>query len=162
LEGEIHQGTPSKRKLFGKSIQHHERQLLQEVGTKATGPRRIFAKTLTHMKNAAEEEAYRAVNMIADKSVRLQVCLFDAKIEATTWSIADTDHIANHLETEIDSITSKAPSQFTKEFCIGLVKFAAWSQAIGIQELQQTIEQHVIHFGYSKLHLVSHLSEPLK
>jgi len=44
LEREIHQMTPGKPKLFNKLFQHHKRQLLQEFGTKATGPRRILAK----------------------------------------------------------------------------------------------------------------------
>jgi hypothetical protein len=43
LEHEIHQVTPAKRKHFNKLFQHHERQLLHEVETKATGPRSIFA-----------------------------------------------------------------------------------------------------------------------
>jgi len=66
LECEIHQFTPAKRKLFDKFFQHHERQLLQEVGTKATGPRSIFAKELALRKAAAEDEAYGAANMTAD------------------------------------------------------------------------------------------------
>jgi hypothetical protein len=57
LERKIHQVTPAKRKLFNKLFQHHERQLLQEAGTKASGPRNIFAKKLAQMKTAAEEEA---------------------------------------------------------------------------------------------------------
>jgi len=69
LEREIHQMTPVRRKLFNKLFQHHKRQLLQEVGTKATGPRSIFAKTVAQIKTAAEEEVYRAVNMTADKRV---------------------------------------------------------------------------------------------
>ena len=38
LEHEIHQVTPTECKLFDKLFQHYERQLLQEVGTKATSP----------------------------------------------------------------------------------------------------------------------------
>jgi len=44
LEPEIHQVTPAKHKLFNKLFQHHKRRQLQEVGTKATGPRSIFTK----------------------------------------------------------------------------------------------------------------------
>jgi len=40
---------------------------LQEVGTKATGPSTKFAKNLALMKAAAEDEAYGAANMTADK-----------------------------------------------------------------------------------------------
>jgi len=67
LEREIHQMTPAKPKLFDKLFQRHERQLLLEVGTKATGPRSKFAKDLALMKAAAEDEAYGAANITADK-----------------------------------------------------------------------------------------------
>jgi hypothetical protein len=70
LEHEIHLVTPSKRKLFDKLLQHHEQQLLQEVGTMATGRRSILAKKLVQMNTAAEEETYSAVNMTADKCVQ--------------------------------------------------------------------------------------------
>jgi len=40
---EIHQVTPAKCKIFDKVFQHHERQLLQDVGTRATGSRSKFA-----------------------------------------------------------------------------------------------------------------------
>ena len=66
LEREIHQVTPAKRKLFDKLFQHHEIQLLQEVGTKGTGPRSIFTKQLALMITAAEDKVYRAANMTAD------------------------------------------------------------------------------------------------
>jgi len=52
LEREIHQVTPVKRKLFDKLFQYHEQQLLQEVRTKATSHRCIFAKELTLRKAA--------------------------------------------------------------------------------------------------------------
>jgi len=162
LERVIHQVTPAKRKLFDKLFQHHERQLLQEVGTKASGPRSIFAKKLAEMKTAAEEEAYGAVNMTADKRVQFQVCLSDGEIEATTWSIADTDRVVNQLEREIYGITLNDNMRFRKEFSIRWVEFEAWWQAIGVQELQKTIEQRVIHFGYRKMHLVSHISELIR
>jgi hypothetical protein len=121
---------------------------LQEVGTKAIGPRSIFAKKLAQMKTAAEEEANGAVMMTADKRVQFQVSLSDAEIEATTWSIAEEDRVVNQLETEIYGITSKGQMRFTKEFSIRLVEFEAWWQAICVQELRKTIEQCVIHFGY--------------
>jgi len=153
--------TPAKHKLFDKLFQHHERQLLQVVGTKATSPRNIFTKTLAQMKTAAEEEAYGAVNKTANKPVQFQVCLSDASIEATTRSIADTDLVVNQLETEIYGITWKDHMQMTKEFSICLVEFEAWWQAIGVDELRKTIEQRVIHFGYSKMHHVGQISESI-
>jgi len=161
LEREIHQLTPAKRKLFDKLFQHHERQLFQVVRTRATGPRSIFAKKLAQMKTASEEEAYWAVNMITDKHVQFQVCLSNAEIEATTWSIANTDRVMNQLKREIYSITSKDRMWFTKEFSIHSVQFEAWWQKIGVQELRKTIEQRVIHFGYLKMHFVSHISESI-
>jgi len=101
LEHTIHQVTPAEHKLFDKLFQHHEQQPLLDVGTKATSPRSIFTKKLAQMKTAAEEEAYGAVNMTANKCVQFQVCLSDADIEPTTWSIADMDCIVNQLKREI-------------------------------------------------------------
>jgi len=106
--------TPVKLKLINKLFQHHEQQLSQEVRTKATGPRYTFAKKLTQMKTAAEEEVYGVANMTADKRVEFQVCLFSAETEATTWSIADMDYIANQLEREIYGITSNEQMQVKK------------------------------------------------
>ena len=71
---------------------------MQNVGTTATSPTSTFAKKLAHMKTGAEAEVFGAANMTADKGVEFQVCQFDAKTDATTWSIADTDSIANWLE----------------------------------------------------------------
>ena len=66
LEREIHQLTPAKLKLFNKLFHLHERQLLNAGGTKANGPRRIFAKELAIRKAATEDKAYRATNIIAE------------------------------------------------------------------------------------------------
>jgi hypothetical protein len=52
LERDLHQVTPATRKLFDKVLQHHARQVLQEVGTMATGPSSTFAKQLGLMKTA--------------------------------------------------------------------------------------------------------------
>jgi len=114
------------------------------------------------MKTTAEEEAYGAVNMTADKRVQFQVCQSDAEIEATKWGIADTNRIVNQHKREIYGITSNDQMQFTKDFSIRLVKFEAWWQAIGLRELRRTIKQGVIHFGYTKMHLVSHFSESIR
>jgi len=126
-----------------------------------TSPRSIFAKTLAQIKTAPEEEAYRAVNITADKRVQFQVCSSDAEIEATTWSIADMDRVLIQLKRGIYGITSKDQMRLTKKFSIRLVEFDVWSQAISVQELWKTIEQHVIHVRYPKMHLVSHISESI-
>jgi len=147
LEHEIHQATPAKRKLFDKLFQNHERQLLQEVGAKATGPRSKFAKQLALMKTAAEDEAYGAPNLTADKRLQFQNRLSDAGTEASTWSLADSERITIQLEREIYGITSNEQKRFKKEFSIRLIEFGAWWETIGIQALRKTIKQRVIHFG---------------
>jgi hypothetical protein len=78
--------TPAHRKVFEELFQHLEQQLIQGVGTKATGPRSIFAKELALMKTAAEDEAYGAANMTANKCLRFQIRLFNAETEATIGS----------------------------------------------------------------------------
>ena len=61
----------------------------------------------------------------------------------------------NQLESEIYGIASNEQIQFTKELSIHLIEYEPWWQAIGIQELQKTIEKRIIHFEYPKVHLVS-------
>jgi len=154
--------TPAEHKQFDKLFQRHERQLLQELGTKATGPRRQFAKELALMKTAAEDEAYGAANMTADKQLQFQIRLSNADTEATTWSLADTERVTIQLEREIYGITSNEQKRFKKEFSIRMIEFEARWETIGIQVLRKTIEQCVIHFGYPKMHLVSHISESIR
>lgn len=83
LEREMYQVTPAEHKLFYKFFKHHEHQLLQEVETKAIGPKTIFAKNLAHIKTAADEEVYAVANMTSNKQVEFQVNLFNAETEAT-------------------------------------------------------------------------------
>jgi len=161
LERQFHQVIPAKCKLFDKLFQHHERHLLQDVGTKATGPRSILAKKLAQMKTAEEEEDDGVVNITADNRVQFQVSLCDDEIEATTCSITDTDCIDNQLEREIYSIALKGQMRFTKAFSIPLVECKDWWQAMGVQELRNTINQCVIHFGYPQMDLVNHISESI-
>jgi hypothetical protein len=97
LEREIHLVTPTKCKLFDKSFQYHKRQLLQEVGTKATSPRSTLAKKRAQMETASEEYVYGMATMTTDKFVEFQVHLSNAETEATTLRIADTYCVANRL-----------------------------------------------------------------
>jgi len=71
---------------------------MQAVGTKATSPRSTFTKKLAQMKTAAGEEVYWAANMTPDMLVEFQVCRSNADSKGTTWSIANTDRVVNHLE----------------------------------------------------------------
>jgi len=135
---------------------------LQKVGTKATGPRSKFAKELALKKIAAEDKAYGAANMTADKRLQFQIHLSDAATEATTWSLADTERVTNQLEREIYVITSNEQKRFKTEFSIRMTEFKAWWETIGIQVLRKTIEQRVLHFRYPKMHLVSHISESIR
>jgi len=93
LEHEHHQVTPAHNRYFNEWFQHDEQQPLQDIGTKATGPRSTFAKTYTQWKTAADEGVSRVANTIVYKGVEFQVHLRDAEMETTTWSIADIDHI---------------------------------------------------------------------
>jgi hypothetical protein len=126
LEPEIHQVTPAKRKVFDKIFELHERQLLQEVGTKATSPRSNFAKDLALMKAAAEDKAYGAANMTADKQLQFPIPLSDAETDATTWSLADTKRITIQVERAIYGITSNEQKWFKNKFSIRLIEFEAW------------------------------------
>jgi hypothetical protein len=87
---------------------------MQEVGTKATGARSILAKQHAQMKTAAEDKASGGVNMTTDKCLQFQVCLSDAEIEATTWTITVTDRVVNQLESEIYGIGLQHLIRFTQ------------------------------------------------
>jgi len=99
--------------------------------------------------------------MPADKRLQFQNCLSDAEIEATTWSLADMECVTIQLDREIYGITSNKQKQLKKEFSIRMIEFEAWWETIRIQALWKTIEQRIIHFGYPKMHLVSHISESI-
>ena len=154
--------TPAKRKLFDKSFQCHEQQVLHEVRTKATGPKSQFAKELALMKSAAEDEAYRPANMTTGKRLHFQVRLSDAETEATTGSLAVTEPVTNQPETEKYGITSNKEMRFKTKFYINLIDFEAWSVTIAIQELRKTIEWCLIHCGCPKMHLVSQISDSIR
>jgi hypothetical protein len=162
LEREIYQVTLAKRKIFDKLFEPHERQLLQQVRSKATGPRSKFATDLAVLKAAAEEEGYGAANITADKRLQFQIHLSDAETGATTWSLADTERVTIQLERENYGITSNEQKEFKKEFSIRLIEFEALWETIGIKALRKSFDQRVIHFGYPKLHLVSYISESIQ
>ena len=114
------------------------------------------------MKAAAEDEAYGAANITADKRLQFQIRLSNAETAATTWSLADTERVTNQLEREIYGITSNEQKRFKKEFSIRVIEFEASCETIGIQALRKSIEQCLIHFGYPKMHLLSHISESIR
>jgi len=134
----------------------------KKSGLRQLVPEVYSLKKLSTRKSAAEWEADRVVNLTTTKRVQFHVCPSDAEIEATTCSIADTDCVVNQLESEIEGITLKDHMPFTMQFSICLVEFEGWWQGIGVQELRKTIEQRVIHFGYPKMHLLSHISESIR
>jgi len=118
--------TPVKRKLFDKLFQCHGRQLLQEVRTKATGPKSIVAKSLALMNTAGDDEAYKMANMATNKRLQFQIRLYDTETEATTWSLPDTEWVTTQLQRVIYGVTLKEQKRFKKQFSIRLNQFEAW------------------------------------
>jgi len=161
LQRKIHQVTPAKHNLFDKLFQRHERQLLHEVGTKATGPRSRFVKELVIIKTAAEDKEYRAASITADKQLRFQIHLSDAETEGMTWSLADTERITIQLGRVIHGITSNEQKRFKNEFSIRWIEIEAGWETIGVQALWKAIEPCVMDFGYPKMNHVSHVSESI-
>jgi len=99
--------------------------------------------------------------MTVDKQLHFQIRLSDAETEATTRSLADTECVTCQLEREIYDSTSTEQKRFKKEFSIRMIKFEACWETIGIQALWKTIEPSIIHFGYPKMHVVSHTSQSI-
>jgi len=71
------------------------------------------------------------------------------------------ERVTTQLQRDIYGITSNEQKRFKTEFSVRLIKFEAWWEIIGVQELRKSIEQRVIHFGYAKMHLVSHISDSI-
>jgi len=135
---------------------------LDELSTRATGPRHIFATELALRKPAAEDKAYRAANMTTHKRLQFQNCQSDGETDARCWSLADSQCVTNQLESEIYDITSNDQMRFKKEFSLCFIEFEAWLETFAIQALLKTIKQCVFHFGYPKMHVVSHISESIR
>jgi len=131
----------------------------RKLGLREQVPEAQSPKKFTKMKTASEEEVYGAVNITPNKHVEFQVRSFDAETESTTWCIADADHIVSQLEREINGIPFNEQMRFKKELSTCLIKFGVWWQAISVQELRKPTEQRVMHFGFPKMRLVSHISE---
>jgi hypothetical protein len=100
--------------------------------------------------------------MATDKRGKFPVCVSNAETAATTWRIAHMDSVAYQMQREIDGITSKEQMWCKKQLSIRMNEFLACWKAIGVDELRQTIEQHVIHFEYPKMHLVSHILKSIR
>jgi hypothetical protein len=114
------------------------------------------------MKTAAEDEVYRAANMTADKRLRFHIRRFNAETEATTWRVGSMERVTIQLGREIYGITSIEQMWFKTDISISMIEFCAWLESIGIHTLRKTIEQRIIHFGYPKMHLLSHTSESIR
>ena len=117
-----------------------------------------MAKEHALRKAAAKEKDYGAANMSADMGLQFQFRLSDVETEATPGSVADTERVTYQLEREIYGITLNEQIWFKKEFSLRLIEYQAWWKTISIEQLRKTIQQLVIHFGYPKMHLVSHKS----
>jgi len=85
--------------------------------------------------------------MTANRTLQCQIHLPDAQIDATTWSLADTEHVTNQLEREIHDITSNEQKQFKQEFSIRLIKFEAWWETSAFRRCGKPLNkaQHILN-----------------
>lgn len=104
---------------------------------------------------------YRAENITHSKSLEILVGLSDDETEVTTRSIVEKDCITDYLQGAIDDNSENAHRQVKNKLSILLMQLEAWWDAFCVQELQNTIEQWVIHFGYPKMPLVSNIAESI-
>lgn len=74
------------------------------------------------MKSATDEEVYRASIITCNKCVDFQIHPPNTRIEANTWSIADTDHIVNQQQREICGITLTQQMRFKKRFSLYMIQ----------------------------------------
>lgn len=125
---------PVEYKIFDELLQHHEKHLQQQVGTEATSPRSIFAKTLSQVKADAGDELYVMAIMTMDRNVEFLVPQSDPETEATTWRITDTDRVVNQVQCGIYGVTTTQQMGFKMDLSICLNECNPWSMAIGVQK----------------------------
>jgi len=148
-------------KLFNKLFQLHQLQLLQKVGTKPISSRSRISKTTCSNENCRKTFNLQGSNLNIIKHVQFQVYSSNAETGGTAWCTTDMDCTANPLERVICRLTGNDLMMFKKDFDIHFIKFQAWWEGSCDQQLQNTIEQSIIHFAYSMMHLVSHVSESI-
>ena len=112
---------------------------MQKVGSKATSPSSIFARDLALRIAATKDEAYGVPNKMTNTPLHFLISQSDAETYPATWSFTDTEHGTNHLESEINRVTSNDQKQFNKEFSIFLIKFESWWETLSIQALRKPL-----------------------
>lgn len=126
IESELRQVAPLQCELFNESFQHLVRQLFQEDGTKAISPQVIFAKTLTQMNTAADDDVGDAANMTPKMCEEFRLHWSNAETKSTTWLIACMDSITNQLGRDINCFNSSEQMQFNKEYSNCCLVIEVW------------------------------------
>jgi len=80
----IYQVIPGKGMVFNRLIPLDKQQYSQEVVTKVTRTRNIFAKKFTSIKTAIEEECYVNANITPNEHDNFQIHPSDMETEAIT------------------------------------------------------------------------------
>src|ERR1700737_3549651 len=73
-----------------------------------------------------------------------------------------TDSISHNLERKVYAVTVAQQHLFKRIFSRQLAEFETLWEQYGIHELQKALEHQIVHFGYPKMHLVSHMSESIR
>jgi hypothetical protein len=77
------------------------------------------------MNTVDKYKGYRSVTIMANYRLQFQIGLSNGETEATTCSLADTEHLTIPMERESHCITSNELKQFKMEFSIRMIKFEA-------------------------------------
>jgi len=143
--------------LFNKLHPHSEWPLLQDVRTKTTSARSIFANTVTLKAAATGVDGCGVADMTTDQYIQWQICIFIAETDATSWSLSDIVWFTGLWESEIFSTTVNWEKLFRKELSICLIEIKASWKAISIQQLLKAIETCISHCRYPYTHSVTNL-----
>jgi hypothetical protein len=116
---------------------------------------RIREQKIVKIRVAVEAEVYGAHKINAAKCKQFQAHLDHTEID-------DRDSITtDNLEREIYGITAAQQHLFKRTFSKRMAEFETLWEQHGIHELRKALEHQIVHFGYPKMHLVSHISESI-
>jgi hypothetical protein len=116
---------------------------------------RIREQKIVKIRVAVEAEVYGAHKINAAKRKQ-----FQARLDHT--EIDDRNSITDNLEREIYGITEAQQHLFKRICSKRMAEFETLWEQHSIHELQKAIEHQIVHFGYPKMHLVSHISESIR
>jgi len=147
---------------FEKNIATLRVTTITESRDKGNESQKQLCQTTCPTESCRQRQGLQGANMTTDEQLQFQIRLSNLETEAMTWSFPDMECVTIQHEREIYGIPSNEQKRVKKDFFIQLIDFEGCCETINIEVLRNTIQQHMIHFGYPKIHLWNDVSESIR